>query len=312
MVHHPTPKAGTNPLYWPLGSGNRLRMAFTQQEGTTLLSSRWRRPWTHRMYCLYALCLNDLLISWGVWASRAKMSFLNLCWRWSVNGSSINRFISGLRLMHSSGLISQHTLSIAVFICMQLLQTHQPGTSLSGEGCGGGPISWFLLLVSISLTSRTTDGVMELISFNNSFASSAESWSISSVAFWLHSKWSCWRFSSSLSSSCLAWNTRLPLLVPRPLPWPRPLPLPLPLPTDVEGGESDSVVTCSWLSSSDSELLDFSTSVLCLFCCVWTFVLNENVTILSIYTLNSLLSLSYFHNCENAIFFEFWYDPLQK
>lgn len=112
MVHHPTPKAGTNPLCWPVGSGNHLRLAFTQQEGTTLLSSRWSRPWTHRM-------------------------------------------------------------------CF-LLQTHLPGTSLSGEGCGGGPISWFLLLVSISLTSRTTDGMMELISFNSSFASSPESWSISS------------------------------------------------------------------------------------------------------------------------------------
>lgn len=234
-------------------------------------------------------------MSWCFYASKLIVSF-NCIFRANVYTNILNKslepvqilnqnlsciVLTGLRLMHSSGLISQHTLSIAVFICMQLLQTHQPGTSLSGEGCGGGPISWFLLLVSISLTSRTTDGVMELISFNSSFASSPESWSISSyqreiitdkfkirtnieefkndnrekhilfhvnlltVAFWLHSKWSCWRFSSSLSSSCLAWNTRLPLLVPRPLPWPRPLPLPLPLPTDVEGGESDSVVTWS-------------------------------------------------------------------
>lgn len=156
-----------------------------------------------------------------------------------------------------------------------LLQTHLPGSSLSGEGCGGGPISWFLLLVSISLTSRTTDGgdgthfIQQFFCFlprklinkflperNNNRQIS--NWTnieefkndkrekhillhvnLLAVALWLHSKWSCWRFSSSLSSSCLAWNTRLPLLVPRPLPWP------LPFPTDVEGGESDSVVTWS-------------------------------------------------------------------
>ena len=53
-IHYqPTPcLCGTKPVYWPEGLGKHLRIIFTQQAGTVLLSSLVRRPKTHKTYCL--------------------------------------------------------------------------------------------------------------------------------------------------------------------------------------------------------------------------------------------------------------------
>lgn len=107
-----------------------------------------------------------------MWTTNVNTSFFNLDMSMDSSPSySKSRhtslvLASGIREPPSYGLHTtwrHHSLVLPMKPSMNpqndfLLQTHLPGSSLSGEGCGGGPISWFLLLVSISLTSRTTEG----------------------------------------------------------------------------------------------------------------------------------------------------------